>query len=97
MNFLHHPVFLKPFQVVVAAVDTTVTLEGVEAPEAVGFEVHTDDVTLLFQSILMFAPRPPPFSPMGHIYPKVLFLKKLKADLKSVMWVAAVSFLRLTD
>lgn len=50
---LYHLVFLTPFQVVV---DTTVTLEGVEAPEAVGFEVHTDDVTLLFQSIPMFAP-----------------------------------------
>lgn len=74
--FLHLPVFLKLFQVVVAAVDTTVTLEGVEAPEAVGFEVHTDDVTLLFQSILMFPPPPPVLSPMGRIYPKVLFLSR---------------------
>lgn len=60
---LYHPVFLTPFQVVVVVVDTTVTLEGVEAPEAVGFEVHTDDVTLLFQSILMFAPTLIPHGP----------------------------------
>lgn len=60
---LYHLVFLTPFQVVVVVVDTTVTLEGVEAPEAVGFEVHTDDVTLLFQSIPMFAPTLIPHGP----------------------------------
>ncbi len=36
------------------AVVTTVTQEGAEAHGAAGYEVHTDDVIPLFQSILMF-------------------------------------------
>lgn len=52
--FLHCPISSKPFQVVAVVVVTTVTLEGAEAHGAVGYEVHTDDVTPLFQSILTF-------------------------------------------
>lgn len=63
--FWHHPAS----QVAVAAVDTTVTLEEAEAHEAVGFEAHTDDVILLFQSILMFSPLLAT-TPAGHVHPK---------------------------
>lgn len=49
--------------------DTTVTLEEAAAHGAVGFEAHTDDVVLLFQSILMFSPSLAT-PPAGHIHPK---------------------------
>lgn len=62
---LHCPLPSKPFQVVaVVAVVTIVTQGEVEAPGTVGSEVFTDDVTLLFRSILTFVP---PLS-IGHIY-----------------------------
>lgn len=63
--FLHH----LASQVAVAAVDTTVTLEEAAAHEAVGFEAHTDDVILLFRSILMFSPLLAT-PPACHIHPK---------------------------
>ncbi len=53
-RFLNRQIFSKPFQVVAVAVVTTVTQEGAEAHGAAGYEVHTDDVIPLFQSILMF-------------------------------------------
>lgn len=76
--FLHHPAS----QVAVAAVATTVTLEEAAAHGAVGFEAHTDDVVLLFQSILMFSPL---------LAPSTVW--KLKADLKPVTCIISCSLL----
>lgn len=63
MSFRNYFIFFtltylfKSFQVVAAVAVTMVTQEGVEAHVAAGYELHTDDVIILFQSILMFVSR----------------------------------------
>lgn len=61
---LRCPLPSKPFQVVAVAAAVTIVTQGeVEAQGAVGSEVLTDDVTLLFRSIPTFVPLS-----IGHIY-----------------------------